>query len=149
MAVLLFAYGTLCDRDLLAAVLKRPLGPAAILPAVAPGFRAVHYPDRSYPALVRRPGGTAQGVVLTDLSRFELDLLDAFEGLEYRRTPIPVMIEEELHEAFAYLPTVMVGADSPDWILADWQATHKHRVLAGDAASAELLRAKLIAIRPN
>jgi hypothetical protein len=78
----------------------------------------------------------------------ELDLLDAFEGAEYRREILPVMIDEELHEAFAYLPAVQVR-DQPDWTLGAWQAQHKARVLSAGRASADELRARLIAIRPH
>jgi len=142
---MLFVYGTLRDPQLLSAVLGRP---ATGLNAAAPGYAAVHYPGRIYPALVRRPGSAAAGLVLTDLTPFELDLLDAFEGDEYRRGVIPVIVDEELHEAFAYLPVVAVG-EQPDWSLSDWQEEHKGRVLAGERATAEELRMKLIAIRPN
>jgi gamma-glutamylcyclotransferase (GGCT)/AIG2-like uncharacterized protein YtfP len=142
---MLFVYGTLRDTELLAAVLGRL--PAA-LAAVAPGFAAVHYPGRVYPALLRRPGAATPGLLLTDLTPFELDLLDAFEGAEYRRGVVPVMVEEELHEAFAYLPAVPVK-DQPDWSLAAWQAEHKARVLAGEKATADELRLKLIATRPH
>ena len=142
---MLFVYGTLRDPELLAAVLGRP---SIGLAAAAPGFAAVHYPGRIYPALLRRPGAVTAGLVLTDLTGFELDLLDAFEGEEYRRGILPVIIDEALHEAFAYLPAVAVS-NQPDWSLARWQAEHKARVLAGEKASADQLRAKLIAIRPN
>lgn len=146
MTGLLFAYGTLRDPELLAAVLGRPcIG----LTAAAPGFATVHYPGRIYPALVRRPGAAAAGTILPDLTPFELHLLDAFEGAEYRREIIPVMIEEELHEAFAYLPAIAVPADAADWTLSSWQSEHKSRVLAGERASADELRLKLIAIRPH
>src|SRR5690348_7753130 len=106
MSQFLFVYGTLRDPDLLSGVLNRPLNAGHMLPATAPGFAAVHYPNRIYPALVRKPGAAAEGLILTDLSPFEKDLLDAFEGPEYRRDIIPVMIGEELHEAFAYLPAI-------------------------------------------
>jgi hypothetical protein len=142
---MLFAYGTLRDPDLLGAVLGRP---ASGLNAVAPGFATVHYPGRIYPALLRRPGGAAPGLVLTDLSAFEMDLLDAFEGAEYRREIIAVMIEEELHQVFAYLPVIAVTGQS-DWTLAAWQGEHKRHVLAGERATADELRLKLIAIRPH
>jgi gamma-glutamylcyclotransferase (GGCT)/AIG2-like uncharacterized protein YtfP len=142
---MLFVYGTLRDPELLSAVLGRP---ATGLAAAAPGFAAVHYPGRIYPALVRRPGAAAAGLVLADLTAFELDLLDAFEGEEYRREIVPVMIGEELHEAFAYLPAVPVK-DQPDWSLDAWQAAHKARVLGSEKATADELRMKLIAIRPN
>jgi gamma-glutamylcyclotransferase (GGCT)/AIG2-like uncharacterized protein YtfP len=142
---MLFVYGTLRDPQLLSAVLGRP---AVGLAAAAPGFAAVHYPDRLYPALVRRPGAAAAGLLLSDLTPFEIDLLDAFEGEEYRRSILAVIVDEELHEAFAYLPARPVQ-DQPDWSFAHWQAEHKPRVLVGETASAEALRRKLIAIRPH
>ena len=149
MPDLLFVYGTLRDPDLLSGVLARPLRADAMLPAAAPGFAALHYPGRIYPALVRAPGAAAPGLVLTDLTPFEHDLLDAFEGPEYRRGPVPVMIAEELHEAAAYLPAIAVPSTAAPWSLEAWQAAHKPRVLAAEAAGADQIRLKLIAIRPN
>lgn len=149
MAAPLFVYGTLRDPDLLALALRRPLAAGAMLPAAAPGFSTVRYPRRPYPALVRRPGGAAQGLALTDLTAFEQDLLDAYEGEEYRRELIPVMVAEELHEAFAYLPSIPIPADAPAWTLAGWQAEHKPAALASERAALEMLRMKLIAIRPH
>lgn len=145
----LFVYGTLRDPDLLAAILARPLPADAALAAAAPGFRAVHYPRRVYPALVRVPGAAAPGLLLIGLTPFEADLLDAFEGDEYRRGIIPVMVGEELHEAFAYLPAVSVPATAPVWTLEAWQSAHKPRVLGSEIATAAELRQKLIAIRPH
>lgn len=150
-ALPLFVYGTLRDPDLLAGVLDRPLRPPHLHPARAPGFRAVHYPRRVYPALIRSPGGAAEGLLLTDLSPFERDLLDAFEGEEYRREVIAAVLadEPELHEADAYLPVVAVPADAHDWSLSRWQAEHKPKVLVAEAASAADIRARLIAVRPH
>ena len=149
MTLPLFVYGTLRDPDLLSAVLGRKLRPAGQHVARAPGFRAVHYPGRIYPALIRVPGAAAEGLLLIDLTPFERDLLDAFEGDEYRRAPIAAMLEEELHEADAYLPAIAIAADAPDWTLQRWQAEHKPRVLATEAATADELRQRLIAIRPH
>lgn len=149
MAELFFVYGTLRDPDLLAGVLARPLVPAAMLAANAPGFRAAHYPGRVYPALLRAPGKAAEGLVLTDLTPFERDLLDAFEGPEYRRQLVPVMIGEELHEAYAYLPAIAVPATAAPWTLEGWQRRHKARVLGSEQMSADEIRMKLIAVRPH
>ena len=149
MADLLFVYGTLRDPDLLAGVLNRTLRPAHMHPARAPGFRAVHYPGRIYPAVVRQPGAAADGLLLTDLTPFERDLLDAFEGEEYRPSVIPVIVGEELHEAFAYLPAIAVPPDAEPWTLANWQIRHKPKVLSGERQSADQIRLKLIAIRPH
>ena len=147
----LFAYGTLRDPELLAAVLGRPLRAGTMHPARAPGFRAVHYPGRVYPALIRAPGQAAEGLLLTGLSPFERDLLDAYEGEEYRRGPIATVLldEPELHEADAYLPTITLPKDVHDWSLSRWQAEHKARALVAEAAEATRLRERLIAIRPN
>jgi gamma-glutamylcyclotransferase (GGCT)/AIG2-like uncharacterized protein YtfP len=148
MTAPLFVYGTLRDPELLAAVLGRAIRPGEAEPAIAPGFRATFYPGRTYPALIRAPGGSADGLLLLALSRFELDLLDAFEGEEYRRAIVPVIMDQELHEASAYLPAIPVVGDDP-WQLEVWQAEHKSRVLGGDAAQAAEIRRKLIAVRPN
>ena len=145
----LFAYGTLRDPDILRAVLGRPLVPHALHPARAPGFRAVPYPGRVYPALVRVPGSAAEGLVITDLTPFERDLLDAFEGAEYLRQPIAVLIEEDLFEADAYLPTMPVSAGNTEWSLLRWQTNHKADVIVVEAETASELRARLIATRPN
>jgi len=145
---LLFVYGTLRDPDLLAAVLGRPLAAGEALAAAGPGFRAAYYPNRVYPALLRAPGGAAEGLLLTSLSPFEMDLLDQFEGTEYFRSIIPVMIDDELHEAHAYLPSIIVAGGDP-WSLERWQAAHKVDALAADAVQAEDLRRRLIAVRPN
>jgi hypothetical protein len=146
---LMFAYGTLRDPDLLAGVLGRAPPPDALHRAHAAGFAALTYPGRPYPALVRVPGAAAEGLVLTDVTAGERDLLDAWEGAEYARELIPVMIAEELHEAFAYLPTVAVPATSPAWRLAEWQARHKAAILAAECAAAAELRRRLVAVRPN
>ncbi|MDC9822100.1 gamma-glutamylcyclotransferase [Devosia sp. ZB163] len=145
----LFVYGTLRDPDLLAGILDRPLRGEKVHVARAPGFRAVHYPGRIYPALIRVPGAAAEGLLLTDLTPFERDLLDAFEGEEYRRGTVAAMVEEELFEADAYLPVITVADTGEDWSLARWQAEHKPRVLDAEAATAADLRLRLIAIRPH
>ncbi len=149
MTLPLFVYGTLRDPDLLAAVLGRPLRGAGRHVARAPGFRAVHYPGRIYPALIRVPGAAAEGLLLIDLSPFERDLLDAFEGDEYRRAAIATIVEEDLFEADAYLPAIAVPNAGEDWSLERWQFQHKPRVLSAEAATADDIRARLIAVRPH
>ena len=149
MTLPLFVYGTLRDPDLLSAVLGRKLRPAGQHVARAPGFRAVYYPGRIYPALIRAPGAAAEGLLLIDLNPFEHDLLDAFEGEEYHRAAVATMVEEELFEAEAYLPTIRVANQGEDWSLARWQQQHKPHVLGAEAASAAEIRTKLIAVRPN
>jgi hypothetical protein len=145
----LFVYGTLCDADLVAAVLGHPLDRRNIAPAVAPGYRISFYPARIYPALLRAPGGAAEGQLLLGLTSFDLAVLDAYEGAEYQRGIVPAIVDEELHEADAYLPAAPVAPDAEPWSLAAWQANHKADALVADGRTAEAIRARLLAARLN
>ena len=58
------------------------------------------------------------------------------------------MLDEELHKADAYLPTIVVTPGDPR-SLERWQAVHKPDVLGLDAAQADEIRRRLIAARPN
>ncbi|MCH0566948.1 gamma-glutamylcyclotransferase [Streptomyces sp. MUM 2J] len=79
-AALLFAYGTLQFDDVLEALIGRI--PRRVS-ACVPGWRAASLEGRVYPGLVAAPGSVAPGVLLTDLSRREWVILDAFEDDRY------------------------------------------------------------------
>ena len=143
----LFVYGTLRDMDLFTAVLGRRPDRRNVAAAVAPGWRVVFLPGRSYPALISAAGGRAEGEIVLGLSRAENALLDAFEGDEYRRAVVPVLVEGEMHEADGYLPTAPVGQEAEPWVLARWQAEHKAAALAGGAPAAAEIRRRLRAVR--
>lgn len=147
MRLPLFAYGTLREPTLLSILLGRR--PAPPLRAVAPGWRAVPAAGRPWPVLARAPGRVAEGLVLLDLTAFERDLLDAWEGEAYHRWPIAVMVGEELHEAEAYLPRVAPASDAPDWSYGAWKEVHAAQAIAAAPGEVAALRAHLIAIRPN
>lgn len=147
MPLPLFVYGTLREPTLLSILLGRRTAPP--LPAVAPGWRTVPAPGQPWPVLARAPGRAAEGLVLLDLTTFEIDLLDAWEGDAYRRLPLAVMIGEELHETGAYLPVSPPAPDAPDWSYGAWKEVHAASAIAAASAEAEELCAHLIAIRPN
>lgn len=140
---MLFVYGTLQDADILAAVLGRSVPPAHLRPARAPEFAVVAFPGRVYPALVPRPQSSATGLLLSGLEPMDLAVLDAFEGAEYRRAGITVRADGALVAADAYLPTVAMPANSPDWALHDWTARHKRQVLDAETDMARSLRDRL------
>lgn len=144
----LFVYGTLQDADVLALVLGRPLPRAAMRPASAPGHDVVHYPGRTYPALRRAPGQTAAGLLLENLGAGDLALLDAFEGEEYRRTPLEVHAAGATVAAEAYSPAIEVPANALPWSLADWTGRHKGAFLAVEALNLADLRRRLTELRP-
>lgn len=143
----LFVYGTLRDPELLAAVLGKHVDPRAVAAGTAPGFRIVHYPGRPYPALVRSPGAAAQGQVLLGLSRLDRQVLDAYEGEEYRRAVIAVLVDEEMHQTETYLPTEAIAATAEAWTLETWQEVHKPTLFETEVRLAARLRAEIAAGR--
>ncbi|MET3927864.1 gamma-glutamylcyclotransferase family protein [Devosia sp. 2618] len=149
MLAVLFAYGTLQDADVLSAVLGRPIDTKALQPATAPQYRAVPYPHHVYPALVPAPDGNAHGLLINQLSDLDLAVLDAFEGDEYRRDTITVLVGNHPVAAQAYLPVITIAPDAPSWSLATWTSDHKATVLGTETNTATALRQRLSAGRPG
>lgn len=137
---MLFVYGTLRDQDVLALVLGREIAAGALASAQAPGFRAVDYPGRVYPALVEAPGDAAPGLLVTGLNATDLARLDAFEGDEYRRDAISILVDGQTVVAAAYFPTQPIAPEGRPWSLAEWTRMHKAASMAADA---ETLRQRL------
>ena len=146
---MLFVYGTLQDADILAAVLGRPIDMTRLRPAAAPGYRAVAYPGRVYPALVASAADSAPGLLLDGLSALDVAVLDAFEGDEYRRETIAVLAGGIAHQADAYLPIGPISATGPAWSLRDWTTAHKPAVLGRESATATALRQRLSSRPPS
>lgn len=139
----LFVYGTLRDDDVLAAVLGHAVDGGCAKAATAVGYQALCYPGRTYPALVPSSGATAMGQLLSDLTATDLVRLDAFEGDEYLRVRITVLVGATFQLALAYLPTIDIADDSATWSLEYWRAHHKAAMmldLTGAAGQDELQR---------
>ena len=143
----LFVYGTLRDPDVLNALLGRTLPASDCIDATAPGFHAVHYPQRVYPALMAAPERNAPGLLLHGLSATELAILDAFEGDEYRRATITVLAPSSMVDADVYLPVAAIPVDAEPWTLDNWTRLHKLTVLDGERRTAQALRERLSAAR--
>jgi gamma-glutamylcyclotransferase (GGCT)/AIG2-like uncharacterized protein YtfP len=139
----LFLYGTLRDPDILAAALGRKIDIHQLVSAIAPDHAAVYFPDRVYPALVRRPGGRAPGLLLEGASEHDRAALDAFEGDEYSRAALSVDSDGAQVMAEAYLPVIVIAADSPAWSLESWTARHKPLVIDSETATALAVRQRL------
>ncbi|WP_307818514.1 gamma-glutamylcyclotransferase family protein [Streptomyces sp. MBT62] len=134
---MLFCYGTLRFSDVLNALLGRI--PDRV-PASAPGYRAASLQGRIYPGLiVCGPGGSASGLVLTDLSSAEWFILDAFEDERYDLREIALSTGEL---GLAY---VWPGGDvrPEDWDAEDFQSRHLEVYAARCARLAPRLAAGL------
>ncbi len=119
----LFVYGTLRDREILAAVLGRTVDTAVLRPAQAPGWRAVYYPGESYPALVVAERDAAPGLLIDRLTVTDFERLDLYEGNQYRRCVISTLCGAETVMADAYLPLIAIAPDAPAWNLDEWKET--------------------------
>lgn len=139
-ALPLFAYGTLQDAEILAAVLGRHLPPEAFTPALLQDFVCLYYPGRVYPALVPRPGAAAQGLLIAGLSPSDHQALDTFEGDEYRREALSVRTAGGTILAACYLPARNIPPDAPPWSLNHWRRVHRPGHIAGEKTLAAAAR---------
>jgi gamma-glutamylcyclotransferase (GGCT)/AIG2-like uncharacterized protein YtfP len=138
----LFVYGTLRSAELRTAVLGHE---APGIAATARGHRTVYYPGRTYPALLAASRENTPGLLLENLTPFDLSVLDVFEGDEYERRGIKVRVDGRLRPAEVYWPVVAIAADAPAWRYEDWLARHADAMILADAAGAAEIRARLIA----
>ena len=132
----LFAYGTLRDADLRAAVLGRHVTLDPPTPATAIGYRCVYLFHRFYPGLVKTRDSVAEGVLLSGLSAAAIARLDAYEGDEYRRATLAVKTAKGDHIAHCYLHIVAPKPTALSWTLAEWTTQHKRAALAAVIAEA-------------
>jgi gamma-glutamylcyclotransferase (GGCT)/AIG2-like uncharacterized protein YtfP len=86
----LFAYGTLLCKDVLRTVIGTvPSGASARLN----GFRRVCLRNRDYPAIHPSRGESVSGFLYESLPASAWERLDRFEGDEYRREDVVVLLE--------------------------------------------------------
>ena len=87
-----FAYGTLIEPGLLDTVLgHKHLGER--LAARLVGYERISVPTYAYPYVVPRLGASVDGVLLMDLSAYDMQALDRYEEVEsgiYRREVVEV-----------------------------------------------------------
>lgn len=69
------------------------------------GWKRCQVQDQSYPAITAAQGQTVPGVLWLEVSESEMNLLDAFEGSEYRRVSVTVIDPAGMHyraQAYAW-----------------------------------------------
>ncbi len=126
----LFFYGTLMDRDVLEAVLGRPVADGVLQDAVLQHFRRVFMHNRNYPMLRPHSAGWVNGLLAQGLDAEAVNRLVAYEGGEYHL--VPVRVENSaghLVRAGAFLADRSVLATHHDWHLPVWQRRFKRPFL--------------------
>ncbi|GHA24895.1 hypothetical protein GCM10007989_20690 [Devosia pacifica] len=135
----LFVYGTLRDEDVRHAVL-RGHQPMAIVDATIVDHVTVYFPMRAYPALVRKTGAHAPGVILFGLRAQDMLALDDFEGEEYRRTRVTVETAIASQHVWVYRPRRWIAPAAPRWSIEHWRRHHKQTELKREQALVARLR---------
>ena len=86
----IFTYGSLMFPQIWQRVVR---GNYRSAPATAPGYARYALADDTYPGMIARPQTTVEGVLYFDVDAQDVAALDAFEGSEYRRDQIDVVID--------------------------------------------------------
>ena len=131
-----FVYGTLMDRDVLAAVLKAHTVPASrLIPATLEGHRRFALKGRAYPSLVPDGDAAVEGLVFQGCSRKEWARLLAYEDVEYTPGTVRVVsgqgADAGMREARVFLggPGHRRLDAGCDWSFEDWTRRHKRQYM--------------------
>lgn len=91
MSVNCFTYGTLMCAEIMSAVRGRKLSGE---PATLVGFSRHAVRDADYPGIRPAAGARVEGVLYRDLDTPALRRLDAFEGEQYQRETVEVILPD-------------------------------------------------------
>lgn len=86
----IFTYGSLMFPEIWQRVVRGNYRSAT---ATLPGFARYALADDTYPGMVAQAEAVVEGVLYYDVAPPDLAALDAFEGREYRREKVNVVIE--------------------------------------------------------
>lgn len=128
-----FFYGTLCDADVRQLILGYRPSRRQLRPATLPGFRRKIAAGKSYPVLIRAPGGLVHGVLFRPGKPQDQARLDAYEGPDYlsRCLRIKTSGVGKGHRARVYLPVPgRLPAGREDWRLDRWRREAKSSFLS-------------------
>lgn len=109
----IFTYGSLMFSEIWQRVVS---GDYRSAPALAHGYARYAVLGATYPGMIARPGAAVEGVLYVDVSAQDVAALDLFEGGEYRREQIEVVMQSgEKLIACTYLFTAEQGLSAVGW----------------------------------
>jgi gamma-glutamylcyclotransferase (GGCT)/AIG2-like uncharacterized protein YtfP len=91
MAAHVFTYGTLMCADIMRAACG---GLPDAVPALLQGFSRHPVAGEEYPGIRRAPGAGVNGLLYLDLTPAQFERLDVFEGSQYLREPVSVVLAD-------------------------------------------------------
>ncbi|CAL5040363.1 unnamed protein product [Urochloa decumbens] len=126
-----FVYGSLMADEVVRTILKR-VPPAA--PAILPNYHRFNIKGRIYPAILPVESNKVAGLVVMGVTDEELQVLDAFEDVEYTRTRVEISLTDSSEKmlADAY---VWTDAEDPN-LYGEWDFELKDRVLSAGVEEA-------------
>jgi len=96
----IFVYGTLLFTE----ITKKLTGKSfKTLPAVLPEFKICSIKERDYPAIFVENGSETKGKILLDVEDSDLQILSFYEGDEYKKEKVTVLINGKPEIALAFV----------------------------------------------
>ncbi|KAL5729492.1 AIG2-like protein D [Ranunculus cassubicifolius] len=120
----IFVYGSLQADQVVTAILKRIPQSS---PAILHGYHRFSIKGRIYPAIIPVQDKNVHGKVLFGITDPELDILDAFEDVEYERNTVNVSLTDTLEtvECDVYVWKDKLDPDLyGEWHLEEWKKVH-------------------------
>ncbi|XP_022131718.1 AIG2-like protein D [Momordica charantia] len=119
-----FVYGSLLADDVVRVLLKRiPQSSSAVLN----GYHRFSIKGRVYPAILPVENKRVAGKVLLGITNPELDILDTFEDVEYKRSTVEVSLVDGSERLVAHT-YVWSNRSDPDlygeWNFEEWKRLH-------------------------
>ncbi|XP_038897447.1 AIG2-like protein D isoform X2 [Benincasa hispida] len=119
-----FVYGSLMADEVLRILLKRtPQSSDAVLN----GYQRLSIKGRVYPAIIPVDSKKVSGKILSGIKNSEMDILDAFEDVEYKRITVEVSSMDSLEKLLVYA-YVWGNEKDPDlygdWDFEEWKRDH-------------------------
>ncbi|GAX73960.1 hypothetical protein CEUSTIGMA_g1410.t1 [Chlamydomonas eustigma] len=120
-----FVYGTLMAPEVVNALLKRvpPMRPAKIKGYIRYSVKGV-----VFPAIIKNSADSeVQGKVLLDLTQKELDVLDAYESIEYYRQAVTPILEDGSTlsaDVYVWKDEFMFRLELVEWDYELWRSEH-------------------------
>jgi hypothetical protein len=124
-----FFFGTLMDRDVLAAVLDRPVPEGELRQAWLHDYRRVRAATACYPVLVPAPGLVVGGVLFHPASARDEVRIRHFEDGEYVERWLVAQLPGGRLAARVFFSLETLGCTDDPWNLAEWAHRHKETFL--------------------
>lgn len=96
----IFVYGTLQSPE----IVKKLTGKSfKTSPAVLQGYNRYCVKECDYPAVIQKDNAETAGLVLENVDDFSLDIISFYEGDEYEKKILPIMVNGLMKKTIAFI----------------------------------------------